>query len=66
MNAVAPGPVYTGGAAPDRTEALGDTSLLGRAAQPSEIAALVAFLASPQSAYVTGAIYAIDGGRTAI
>jgi len=65
VNAVAPGPVYTA-ADPARIEALGATTLLGRAAQPDEIAQVIAFLASPASAYVTGATIAADGGRTAI
>ena len=66
VNAIAPGPVYTGGAAPGRIEALGTTTLLHRAANAEEIAEVVAFLASPRASYVTGAIIAIDGGRTAI
>jgi NAD(P)-dependent dehydrogenase (short-subunit alcohol dehydrogenase family) len=66
VNAVAAGPVLTGGAAPERTEALGATTLLGRAAQPAEIAGLIAFLASRSAAYLTGAVIAIDGGRTAV
>ena len=66
VNAIAPGPVYTGGAAPERTEALGSTTLLKRAANIEEIAEVVGFLASPRASYITGAIIAADGGRTAI
>jgi NAD(P)-dependent dehydrogenase (short-subunit alcohol dehydrogenase family) len=66
VNAVAPGPVLTNGAAPDRIEALGATTLLARPAQPGEIAGIIAFLASPEASYITGAVIAVDGGRTAI
>jgi NAD(P)-dependent dehydrogenase (short-subunit alcohol dehydrogenase family) len=66
VNAIAPGPVYTGGAAPERIAALGNTTLLNRAANAEEIAEVVGFLASPRASYITGAIIAADGGRTAI
>jgi NAD(P)-dependent dehydrogenase (short-subunit alcohol dehydrogenase family) len=66
VNAVAPGPVLTGGAARDRIESLGATTLLARAAQPDEIAGVIAFLASPKASYINGAVIAADGGRTAI
>ena len=58
--------MYTDGADPDRTQALGSTTPMNRAAQPDEIAELVAFLATSQASYITGATIAIDGGRTAI
>lgn len=66
VNAVAPGPVFTGGSDAANTEALGATTLLGRAAQPEEIAEVIGFLVSPRAGYITGAIIPVDGGRTAI
>jgi 3(or 17)beta-hydroxysteroid dehydrogenase len=39
---------------------------LGRNAEPSEIAALTAYLASDEAAFVTGAEFVIDGGVTAM
>jgi NAD(P)-dependent dehydrogenase (short-subunit alcohol dehydrogenase family) len=66
VNAIAAGPVLTNGAAPGRIEALGATTLLARPAQPSEIASVIAFLASPKASYITGAVIAADAGRTAI
>jgi NAD(P)-dependent dehydrogenase (short-subunit alcohol dehydrogenase family) len=66
VNAVAPGPIYTRPEARDLFDRLGATTALKRAADPAEIAEVVAFLASPAASYVTGAIVAADGGRTAI
>ena len=65
VNVVAPGPVAT-----DMTAALGDDRLaeltaavpLARMASPEEIAGVVAFLASPDAAYITGAVIPVDGG----
>ncbi|MCB0623196.1 MAG: SDR family oxidoreductase, partial [Saprospiraceae bacterium] len=37
---------------------------LGRFADPAEIAAAAAFLASPSAAYVSGINLPVDGGRT--
>ena len=64
-NVVAPGPVST-----DMTAALGDKRMaeltaavpLGRFATPEEIAGVVAFLASDDAAYITGAVIPVDGG----
>jgi NAD(P)-dependent dehydrogenase (short-subunit alcohol dehydrogenase family) len=66
VNAVAPGPVYSDGAAPERIDALAATTLLGRGAQPAEIADVIAFLCTPRAGYITGATISVDGGRSAI
>jgi len=39
---------------------------LGRIATPHEVAAVVAFLVSDDAAYVTGAVWTVDGGLTAV
>lgn len=66
VNAIAPGPVYTGGADAALITSLGETTLLGRGAQPEEIAEVIGFLASPRAGYVTGALIPVDAGRTAV
>src|SRR3989454_8303505 len=67
VNAIAPGPVYTPSpSGPEFITALGQTTPMQRAAQPEEVAEVVAFLASPQASYITGATVAVDGGRRAI
>jgi NAD(P)-dependent dehydrogenase (short-subunit alcohol dehydrogenase family) len=53
--------------APDPDQALRDfiaRQPMGRVGQPQEIAALAAYLAADESAYMTGQAIAIDGGMT--
>jgi NAD(P)-dependent dehydrogenase (short-subunit alcohol dehydrogenase family) len=65
VNAISPGPVYTGSAKRELFDASAKTTLLGRAAEPQEIADVIGFLASPRASYVTGTNIAVDGGQTA-
>lgn len=46
----------------EQQAAITDQVPLGRVAQPNEIAATIAFLASDSAAYITGAVIPIDGG----
>ncbi|MFM7126478.1 MAG: 3-oxoacyl-ACP reductase FabG, partial [Actinomycetota bacterium] len=59
VNVVAPGPVVTDMTAAlgeDRLRVLTETVPLGRMAEPAEIAGTIAFLASEDAAYITGAV----------
>jgi 3-oxoacyl-[acyl-carrier protein] reductase len=67
VNTVQPGPIATE-MNPDSGEfadMLKGMSALHRYGKPEEVAALVAFLASPSAAYITGATLTIDGGVSA-
>lgn len=68
VNAVAPGPFWTplqvtGGQPADKLPEFGADSPMGRAGQPAELAGIYVLLASPESSYSTGQVFAAVGGR---
>jgi NAD(P)-dependent dehydrogenase (short-subunit alcohol dehydrogenase family) len=65
VNAVSPGPVRTAGTTRmlgDDVDVLGRGTVRGVVGEPDEIAAVVAFLAGPESSYVNGSVFVADGG----
>ncbi len=69
VNAVVPGYTrtpMTEWVTSEEHEALLKTIPLRRQGEPEEVAAVMAFLASDEAAYVTGAVWAADGGMTAV
>ena len=66
VNVIAPGatrtPMFEQGHPAWRKQALADAHPLGRVATPAEVAGVVSFLCSPDSAFMTGAVLPIDGG----
>lgn len=69
VNAVAPGAIYPTGISktnpPERLEYMASKIPLGRTGSPAEVARLIAFLASDEASYITGAEYLVDGGLAA-
>lgn len=67
--AVCPGyvltPMQEAEYSPEMMKAVNSKIPLGRHAQPEEVAALFAFLASDEAPYITGHSYVIDGGEIA-
>jgi NAD(P)-dependent dehydrogenase (short-subunit alcohol dehydrogenase family) len=71
VNATCPGVIETGliapalEATPGLREHLREMQPIGRIGNPEEVAAVVLFLASDASSFVTGALWTVDGGQVA-
>ncbi len=70
VNTVAPGPtgteMFLTNMDADTQSAVAASTILGRVAEPQEIARVIAFVATDAGSYLTGATIAADAGRTAI
>ena len=67
VNTVQPGPIDTDMAPQDGevADGLKARTVIGRYGKPEEVAAAVAFLASPAASYITGTTLNVDGGYSA-
>lgn len=64
VNVVAPGPIDTPFDTPHFPPDARPDVPLGRMGTPREVAGVIGFLLSDAAAYVTGAVWRVDGGRT--
>ncbi|HEX7711372.1 MAG TPA: SDR family oxidoreductase [Sphingomonadaceae bacterium] len=67
VNAVAPGPIWTplnpmGGADPEKVKHFGESTPMGRAGQPNEVAPSFLFLACEDASYMSGQVLHPNGG----